>query len=198
VNAKNEATTLVETHLDVVKWVIRSHIHVNEAVCGLGFDDLFQEGCIWLWKAALSYDAERAGFKTYAKTVVKNGLISYCRKLSGHGAKVSVLSLDAPVHPENPCGAAFADFLEAPDAYADLDTLAFLSELKQGYTGTVRAGIEALEWFIQGYTITEIAGICGVKPNLVGARISRAAQVLRQTPYFAERGGKPAVEKRAA
>ena len=200
VNTKMETYTkaLVENNLDVVKWVIRRHIHTNENVCGLGFDDLFQEGCLYLLKAAETYDAERAGFETYAKTVVRNGLISHCRQISERNKKVTMLPLDTPANPRSEYGDTFTDLLEAQDAYTDIDTLVFLAELKRKYTGTVRSGIEALEWRVRGYTITEIAGMYGIKPNLVGARISRAAQVLRHNPFFLDYTGAPAVEKRAA
>ena len=199
-NTKNETSTntLVENHLDVVKWVIRRHIHTNDNVYGLGFDDLFQEGCLYLMKAAETYNAERAGFETYAKKVVLNGLLSYCRQLSERHKKVAILPLDAPANSDQQCGDTFAELLDAQDDYADIDTLVFLAELKRKYTGTVRSGIEALEWRVKGYTVTDIAKLYGIKPNLVGARISRAAQVLRHNPYFSDYIDNPAVEKRAA
>ena len=197
-NTKNEAEILVENHLDIVKWVIRKHIHTNENAYGLGFDDLFQEGCLYLLKAAKTYNSERAGFETYAKTVVRNGLISYCRQLSKRHKKITMLPLDTISKSSSEYHDTFADLLEEQDAYADIDTLIFLAELKQGYTGTVRSGIEALEWRVKGYTVTDIACMYGIKPNLVGARISRAAQVLRQNPYFSEYKRKVSVEKCAA
>ena len=71
---------LVAQNLPVVHWVICDYIHVNPTICGLEYSDLFQEGCVWLCKAAATYkDDGRAQFATYAKTVVKNGILSYCR-----------------------------------------------------------------------------------------------------------------------
>ena len=199
-NSKKEKDILIEVHLDVVKWVIRKNIHTNESIYGLGFEDLFQEGCILLCKAAETYDFQRAGFRTYAEKVVKNGLISYCRKLSEQRSKVAVLPLDAPANSdsEEQDGRQFADFLEAPNPFENTEILMYLSELKQEYTGTIRAGIEALEWLVRGYTITEIAKMQKIKPNLVGARISRAAQTLRQNPQFTDDFEKTVVEKHAA
>lgn len=67
---------LVAQNLPVVHWVICDYIHVNPTICGLEYSDLFQEGCLWLCKAAATYkDDGRAQFSTYAKTVVKNGLL---------------------------------------------------------------------------------------------------------------------------
>lgn len=56
--------------------------------------------------------------------------------------------------------------------------------MKQQYSGTVRLGIEAIEWKVKGYTGAEIARMYDVKPNLVGAWISRAASRLRQNEIF--------------
>ena len=81
---------LVAQNLPVVHWVICDYIHVNPTICGLEYSDLFQEGCLWLCKAAATYkDDGRAQFSTYAKTVVKNGLLSYCRKVCNHRSHFS-------------------------------------------------------------------------------------------------------------
>lgn len=63
--------TLVEKNLSIVHWVIVNNIHVNPGICGLEYGDLFQEGCLWLCKAAFTYNAGQAQFSTYAKKVVK-------------------------------------------------------------------------------------------------------------------------------
>ena len=76
-----EQRKLVENQLPIVYWVIREEISVNESVCGFEYDDLYQEGCLWLCHAAATYDAGLAKFPTYAKKVVRNGLLSYCRKM---------------------------------------------------------------------------------------------------------------------
>lgn len=83
--------TLVEKNLSIVHWVIVNNIHVNPGICGLEYGDLFQEGCLWLCKAAFTYNAGQAQFSTYAKKVVKNGLLSYCRKICSQGRHVSRL-----------------------------------------------------------------------------------------------------------
>ena len=51
-------------------------------------------------------------------------------------------------------------------------------------TGTARLGIEATEWKVKGLSGAEIAKMYGVKPNLVGAWISRAAGRLKQNRDF--------------
>lgn len=76
-----EQQKLVENHLSIVRWTIRETVSVNEAVCGFEYDDLYQEGCLWLCHAAASYNPGLAQFPTYAKKVVRNGLLSYCREM---------------------------------------------------------------------------------------------------------------------
>ena len=46
---------LVAQNLPVVHWVICDYIHVNPTICGLEYSDLFQEGCVWLCKAAATF-----------------------------------------------------------------------------------------------------------------------------------------------
>lgn len=44
----NRRDQLIQEHLNCVHGVIHSSIHVNPNVCGLEYDDLYQEGCIAL------------------------------------------------------------------------------------------------------------------------------------------------------
>lgn len=174
---------LVENHLSVVHWSIVENIHVNESIFGLGYDDLFQEGCIWLCRAAVSYNEERAQFSTYAKAVVHNGLISYCRqryRQQSHFSKFSIgeqgeLSSEdaAPGSPNE-----FEKYVSA------LETQDFLESLKKDYRGVARLGIEALELKVKGMSVTEIARLYDVPVSHVGAWISRSAQKLKKDPNF--------------
>ena len=43
-----EQQEMVAANLSVVRWAIRESFHVNETIYGFGYDDLYQEGCIWL------------------------------------------------------------------------------------------------------------------------------------------------------
>jgi len=72
-----EQQALVEKNLSLVYWVIMESIHVNETIYGFGYEDLYQEGCIWLCHAAATYDPARSKSPTYAKEIVRNGLLSY-------------------------------------------------------------------------------------------------------------------------
>lgn len=80
----NRQDHLMEEHLNCVHWVIHSFIHVSPGVCGLEYDDLYQEGCIALWRAAETYDEQLgAQFHSYAISVIRNHLVDYCRKIQG-------------------------------------------------------------------------------------------------------------------
>ena len=69
--------------LTVVHQAIREYIVVNETIFGFGYEDLYQEGCIWLCKAAATFQEEKGvKFETYAFKVVANGLRTYCRPRS--------------------------------------------------------------------------------------------------------------------
>ena len=79
-----EQKMLVEKNLGVVRFAIHKNIIVNDNLFGFEYDDLYQEGCIWLCKAALSYNEARdVKFATYAEKVVSNGLRTYCRLMCG-------------------------------------------------------------------------------------------------------------------
>ena len=141
----------VAQNLPVVHWVICDYIHVNPTICGLEYSDLFQEGCVWLCKAAATYEDDgRAQFATYAKTVVKNGLLSYCRKICNRGKMFSRLIIGE--HGELAAdGETLEPQSDAFDARVSLmETLSLLEASKQDYDGVARLGIEALALKLQG------------------------------------------------
>jgi len=175
---------LVQSSLYVVKNVIKYHIYTDRNTIGLEYDDLFQEGCSALCRAAVSYDGSTQ-FSTYAGAVVKNALISYCRKISNRQKKVPFLSLDDPVSGCEDSSAAHLDTLvTSPDPVKDVSAIRLLESVKPKFSGVALLGIEALELKIKGYSGAEIAEMYGVRPNHVGAWISRAAQKLRLDDQF--------------
>lgn len=179
----DEQLLLVERHLYIVHWVIIDSIYVNESIYGLGYDDLFQEGSIWLCRAAVSYNNGLSMFSTYAKVVVRNGLISYCRLM--YRKQEHFERLEIGEHGEL---TTKGDILESADYdkthISMLETLALLESVKKEYQGVTRLGIEALELKIQGHRITDIAAAYQVPSTHVGAWISRAVKKLRKNEEF--------------
>lgn len=178
-----EQQKLVESHLSIVYWTIREEISVNENIYGFEYDDLYQEGCLWLCQAAASYDAGLAKFPTYAKKVVRNGLLSYCRKVYAGQKHFTRLSSDENGELLNEYPARHQS-----DAFTSrtgtMETLELLSSAAKNLNGVSKLGTEALALKVQGYAISEIAACYHAPPSHVGAWISRAAQKLRDSPSF--------------
>lgn len=174
---------LVETHISVVHWVIVESIHVNHTIFGMSYEDLYQEGCIWLCKAAVSYNAARASFSTYAKKVVRNGLISYCRSQCNKEKHFVHLEIsdDGDLMIE---GSDWQNAESTDSRISTMETLELLESRKAAYQGVARLGIEALALKIRGYSITDIASLYQVPPSHVGAWISRSVKKLRNDPDF--------------
>lgn len=174
---------MVAANLSVVHWIIRKSFHVNETVYGFGYDDLYQEGCIWLCHAAVSYNPSLSKFPTYAKKVVQNGLTSYCRKQCGRQRHFTRLGVGE--HGELTAEGAV---LQPADDFASrismLEVMQLLESCARDYNGVARLGIKALELQIRGMSVTEIAALYHVPPSHVGAWITRSKQKLRKDPLF--------------
>lgn len=175
---------MVEEHLSVVDWVLLDYIKAHEGVVGLGREDLRQEGYVWLCRAAVSYDGTTASFGTYARKVVRNGLISHCRKISRQPQALSLDILQLPALPDSAARTAPGSGDGTDDLIDQADAAALLRRLKGKYTGVTKLGIEALELKIKGLNGAEIAALYGVQSNHVSAWISRAAQKLRGDEQF--------------
>lgn len=178
-----EQRELVESNLSVVQWVIRESIQVNNSIYGFEYDDLYQEGCLWLCHAAMSYNAARSQFSTYAKTVVRNGLLSYCRQICSRQKHISRLSVGehGELVADNPVLGQRDEFTVH---ISDMETLDLLQSRITDYRGVSRLGIEALELKVKGMSISEIARLYDVPPSHVGAWISRSAKKLRKDHKF--------------
>lgn len=178
-----EQKNLVENHLSIVYWTIREEISVNENMYGFEYDDLYQEGCIWLCHAAAAYDSGLAKFPTYAKKVVRNGLLSYCRKMYAEQKNFNWLSSDENGELLNEYPARHQS-----DAFTSragtMETLELLSSAARTFNGVSKLGTEALALKVQGYANSEIAACYHAPPSHVGAWISRATQKLRNSPSF--------------
>lgn len=179
----DEQKRLVEANLHLVSKVIRCGIHVNESVCGLGYDDLFQEGCICLCRAAATYNENRSQFPTYACKVIHNGLLSYCRRVCNAEKYTADLRIG-----DNGELMVLGRIVALPDSVsqriATIEALDILYSQRQRYRGITKRGIEALAMKIQGMGVTEIAEVYRVPPSYVGAWISRAVGRLRKDKKF--------------
>lgn len=174
---------MVAANLSVVHWTIREGFHVNEAIYGFGYDDLYQEGCIWLCHAAASYNPALSKFPTYAKKVVQNGLISYCRKQCSRQRHFT--RLDVGGHGELTAeGAVLQQADDFESRISMLEVMQLLESCARDYNGVARLGIKTLELRIRGMSITEIAELYHVPPSHVGAWITRSKQKLRKDPLF--------------
>lgn len=178
-----EQQEMVAANLSVVRWAIRESFHVNETIYGFGYDDLYQEGCIWLCHAVVSYNPALSKFPTYAKKVVQNGLTSYCRSQCRKERRFTRLGIGE--HGE--LAAEGLTLQQADDFEAQismLETMQLLESRARDYQGIARLGIKALELKIRGMSIMEIAELYHVPPSHVGAWITRSKQKLRKDPLF--------------
>lgn len=176
----SEQITLVENNISVIKSVIASRIIVNGNSIGMEYDDLFQEGCLLLCKAAMLYDESRGcSFKAFAYAVIRNGLLSYCKSVVSKNRK-NIEYIEQIGNIET--GFKVQDNLQ--ERITVSEAIEFLEKIKRDYEGTARRGVEALILKAKGYSGSEIAKMYGVKGNLVGAWITRAKQKLERNYMF--------------
>lgn len=172
---------LAEENLPLVWQTIAKHIRINETLPGLGLDDLFQEGAWALCLAAGSYLPEsNVPFSAYARPVIRNHLLDYCRRVTLQSQRLILVPLDEPPQDGQPPP---VQLTAKADGGGDWDTQILIRQLldhgKRTYTGVERLGIEALELKLLGYTGANIARLYHTGPTNVGAWISKAAKKLR-------------------
>ncbi len=183
---------MVEEAIPLATWVIKKYITSCEQVAGLGYEDLLQEAYLALCKAAMTYHKQSGvQFKTYAVTVMRNHLLDHCRKISTETRNLPSLSID-DTGDDTEDALSRQIVLKATtfedDCLSKTWAREFLQKRREAYQGCSRLGIEALELkVLHGYGVTDIAQLYQVKPNLVGAWISKATAKIRADLTDAER-----------
>ena len=169
---------LAEENLTIVERVLRFDINANPCVAGLGYEDLYQEGCVWLCNAALTFDPARGSFASYARRVVQNGLVGYCRNvLSKYQRTVSLDDLE-------PAVLADLEAQNAVSSHAKCETPLLLAAAESQYSGVTRKGVHALALQVSGMPLTAVSVRMSAPPNHVSAWISRAVHKLRNNESF--------------
>lgn len=176
---------MAESNLYMVRYVIYESIILNDEIVGLGYEDIHQEGCYYLCKAAATYNPALAQFDTYAKKVIRNGLISHCRKVLYENSHYACISLDehGDLLPHYGHAAKEDEFTTR---VAALEILDVLHSHAQRYSGVTQKGIDALCKRLEGNPLPQIAEEYAVPVNYVGAWISRAVAKLRKNPTLLE------------
>ena len=161
-----EQQHLVEQNISLIHWTIWKYIDVKEEICGLAYDDLYQEGALALCYAAATYLPGGAQFKTYAITVIRNHLLDHCRRIAAQLKNVPTCSLDTP-----PCEDRPPPVREAEVAQDDSEqwvSAIYVAQLlehgKRHYSGVAKLGVEALELKIKGYSGADIARLYHRRP----------------------------------
>ena len=169
---------LVEENLTVVEHVLRFEVRANPCIVGLGYEDLYQEGCVWLCNAALTFDPARGSFASYARRVVQNGLVGYCRNvLSKHQRTVLLGDLE-------PAVLTTLEAQNAVSSHTKCETSLLLAATESQCGGVTRKGVHALALQVSGMPLTAVATRMSATPNHVSAWISRAVHKLRNNESF--------------
>ncbi len=163
---------LVEDNLGLIPKIIGRCISVNENILGLGYEDLYQDACVALCKAAVTYNGT-ASFPTYAGTVVRNYLISQCR------AATTRYSHESPPDDWEKWQAALEGIPDPEKTGWKLREL--LSQIEDCTPGE-KLGIEALLWRARGYSCGEIGNLYGITGKLASKRIAQAKKKLKKDP----------------
>ena len=137
-----------------------------------------------LCRAADTYQTGKTAFSTYAVKVIRNHLLTYCRKIVADTRNMPTVSLEEQNYEETEQQDKRA---MEQDSLSNFCTEEILHRRKAAYTGSAQRGIEALELkVLLGYGVTDIARLYGTKANLVGAWMSKAVKQIRKDLTYAE------------
>lgn len=167
---------LVEEHLYLIHCILKDSVYVSYTI-GLEYDDLYQEACIGLMKAAKHYNGS-VKFTTYARKVVKNHLISHfiSTKKVKTLKKIDFISIDSlETSGDCMCKLSYRDEIDHTKEYVNK----YLQQKMENTKGVVKKGVCIIHLRMMGYKNCEIAREIGVKNNLVSAWLSKATKEVK-------------------
>lgn len=179
---------LVEENLGLVRHVIKKYISSPRDMGAYSHEDLFQIGCIGLWKAAQSYDPTKSRFVTYACLLIRHELYDELGKLN-RARKVTTLEdtgfLDAiSLEEPDPAEWTLEEQIEQKvcnDQNRDI-VWGTYGKAKEEASEFIQKGIQALERMADGETCGEIAAAMQAPVNHVTAWMAKARKYLRSKP----------------
>lgn len=154
---------LVEEYLPLVQQVIYQHFFVSHTNVEMNLDDLTQLGSLALCKAAQKYDNERP-FPAYAKTVIRNALFDYGRRLQLQSKTFCYLSEETE------------SSLFYYDQYPEIEH--HLQQLEDMASGQEEKRLHAFRLSLMGYTPTDISKTYGVTASAVRLWLKHCKQEL--------------------
>ncbi|MFB0831064.1 sigma-70 family RNA polymerase sigma factor [Brevibacillus laterosporus] len=155
----NDVNTLVQNHLSFVHFILKKYY----PPAGFDYDDLFQIGCIGLFKAAERFDAT-LGFKftTYAGIRIKSEIQKVIRLSLRAKRSGEVVSLDCSV--EDGEGTL-------QDLLANYDSVEEEVEASLLFNELIRKEPVITKLALQGYTQKEIGRKLGISQNRVSQKM---------------------------
>jgi RNA polymerase sigma factor, sigma-70 family len=164
-----EQQQLVEQHLYLVPIVIKSNFFISKTNVEMNHDDLTQMGNLALCKAALRYDKKRA-FPPFAKTVIRNALFDYARRLKLQSQKFCYLSEEV------------ISSLSYSYEYPEIES--YLKLLEKNATGTHQKGLYAIRMKSAGFRLVDIAKDLGVTTTTIRSWINHSKKELYNNSSF--------------
>lgn len=169
-----EQQFLVEQNFPVVRFVLWKLKLYNNSLSGLAYEDLYQEGCLALCYAALSYrDAKGASFQTFAEVVIQNHILNCFKKASQLYCKEKSVE----------------EMAYETEYYYDesrLYVLECIAKIRENSTETTNRGLDVILLKMAGYKNRDIAEIYSVKSSIVYVWIKRGAERLKLDKNFLE------------
>ncbi len=134
--------------------------------------ELLQETFIKAWKS-MCEGAQVNNMRAYLYRIANNLIIDHARKKKEYSLEaLAEQGFDPPTHHRGDHSYAFAEEREVLD---------HVQKLPAAYREVM------LMRYIEGYSVSEIAGILGVSPNVISVRIHRGVHALRTQITYGKR-----------
>lgn len=173
---------LVEDNLGLVHHFIKKYVRLSGDMGAYSYEDLYQVGCIGLWKAAQSYAPGRAKFSTYAYLLIRNEIYNELLRQNKFSREISL----PDVYDSGELLHIAEKELDPADNLTVINLPEILQKAKEATSDTTRKGIIALEMMLKGMKCREIAAQMQVPVNHVTAWIAKARKYLRKDKKIME------------
>ena len=171
---KEEIEKLVEENISLVDFILYKHFRPFINLYPYLVDDLKQEGCIGLIKAAEQFDATKGAFTTIATFKIKNAMLRfYQRYVKRHynNPKVTIISSDTNITEDE--NITLLDSIIIENSEKDYRVNSIMTRTEYSEIKDINL---ILNMTAQGYSQEEIAKVIGTSQVQVSRRIIKFKQ----------------------
>ncbi len=175
-NKKEYVNQLVNENINIVGFVLNKWYGAFKSRYPGLVEDLYQEGCIGLFKAAQKFEESKGSFATFSVVYIKGHMSRYTTRYVKKHYDNPVISLDKTINNNEDKDITVGDTLE--DIEYGFEEIEFMQNMKELYKTLDEEEKLVLKLRKSGYSQQQIANVLKISQPTAGRKLNKIREKL--------------------